>query len=291
MLCYEGVLGCLENSRQQTKAERTGVWHIMTAKENRRYLIAAPMYNEENVARLVVEDHLAALPPLGIDYELLIIDDGSSDRTGEILDSFGDQITVIRNEKNKGVGAAFAAMLEYCRLHDKTHFVFQEGSYKVRAREIVKIIQLAQGGDYDYILGSRFLQRENATQTPWQRRALIRPFSTLFRWITGFDVTDITCGPRMVRMAAWNNRLNSMSQHFGYQFEHIITIWLLHHQARYLPVAVEIQYPELRNYSYINLGNIWQIIEPWVHYCAWRLTRLPGLKPEWLLARDDKQEL
>ena len=160
---------------------------------------------------------------------------------------------------NQGVGAAFAAMLDYCRLHGKTHFVFQEGSYKVRAQEIVKIIRIAEEGDYDYILGSRFLDPGNAAQTPWQRRALIRPFSTLFRWLTGFSVTDITCGPRLVKMAAWNNRLNTMSQHFGYQFEHIITIWLLHHGARYKPVAVEIQYPELRNYSYINFGNIWQM--------------------------------
>lgn len=264
---------------------------IMNASSKRRYLVAAPMYNEENVARLVVEDHLQALPPLGIDYEFLVIDDGSTDRTGEILASFGDRITVIRNATNEGVGAAFAAMLEYCRQHDKTHFVFQEGSYKVRAQEIVKIIRIAEEGDYEYILGSRFLDPGNANQTPWRRRALIRPFSTLFRWLTGFNVTDITCGPRLVKMAAWNHRLNTMSQHFGYQFEHIITIWLLHHGARYKAVPVEIQYPELRNYSYINFGNIWQIIEPWVRYCAWRLTRLPVLKPEWLLARDDKQEL
>jgi len=257
----------------------------MTNANNRRYLVAAPMYNEENVARLVVEDLLQALPPLAIDYEILIIDDGSTDSTAAILASFGERITLIRNEKNQGVGAAFAAMLEYCRQHDKTHFVFQEGSYKVRAREIVKIIRLAEEGEYDYIMGSRFLNQHDATQTPWQRRALIRPFSTIFRLITGFDVTDITCGPRMVRMAAWDNRLNTLSQHFGYQFEHIITIWLLHHGARYRPVAVEIQYPKLRNYSYINLGNIWQIIEPWVHYCAWRLTRLPVLKPVWLLPR------
>lgn len=264
----------------------------MPQKEPRRYLVAAPMYNEENVVRMVIEDHLQALPPLGIDYELLIIDDGSTDSTAEILASFGDQITVIRNEKNQGVGAAFAAMLEYCRQHDKTHFVFQEGSYKVRAREIVKIIRIEEEeGDYDYILGSRFLNRDDATQTPWQRRTLIRHFSTIFRLITGFDVTDITCGPRLVKMSAWNNRLNTMSQFFGYQFEHIITIWLLHNRARYRAVGVEIQYPAERSYSYINLGNIWQIIEPWVHYCAWRLLPLPMLKPGWLLARNDEQKL
>lgn len=263
----------------------------MSAFSKRRYLVAAPMYNEESVAALVVEDHLQALPPLGIDWEFLVIDDGSTDRTPEILASFGDRITVIRNPTNQGVGAAFAAMLEYCRLHDKTHFVFQEGSYKVRASEIVKIIRIAEEGDYDYILGSRFLDTGNARQTPWQRRALIRPFSTLFRWITGFDVTDITCGPRLVRMGAWDHRLNTMSNQFGYQFEHLITIWLLHHNARYRPVPVEIQYPPERNYSYINFGNIWQIIEPWVHYSVWRLTRLPGLRPGWLLARGDEQKL
>ncbi len=254
----------------------------MAQLENRLYLIAAPMYNEEKVASLVVEDLLAALPPLAIDHEILIIDDGSTDGTAAILASFGNRITVMRNRRNQGVGATFAAMLEYCGQHNKTHFVFQEGSYKVRASEIVKIIRVAEQGDYDYILGSRFLRREDSVQTPWQRRTLIRHFSSLFRLITGFPVTDITCGPRLVRMAAWNNRLNSMTQYYGYQFEHIITIWLLHHGARFRPVEIEIQYPELRRYSYINTGNIWQIIEPWVHYCAWRLTRIEGLKPAWL---------
>lgn len=263
----------------------------MRQKTERCYLIAAPMYNEENVARLVVEDLLQALSPLGIDYEILIIDDGSSDRTPEILGAFGARITVVRNAHNRGVGAAFAAMLEYCREHEKTHFVFQEGSYKVRASEIVKIIRIAEQGDFDYILGSRFLRREDSAQTPWQRRTLIRHFSSLFRVITGFPVTDITCGPRMVRMAAWNNRLNSMTEYYGYQFEHIITIWLLHYGASFRPVEIEIQYPELRRYSYINTGNIWQIIEPWVQYCAWRLVRLPMLMPAWLLARNNKEDL
>ncbi|MEW6221459.1 MAG: glycosyltransferase family 2 protein [Thermodesulfobacteriota bacterium] len=263
----------------------------MPPMPGRRYLVAAPMYNEERVAALVVEDLLAALPPLGIDYEILIIDDGSTDRTPEILASFGDRLRVQRPPRNQGVGAAFAAMLDYAGRHGFTHFVFQEGSYKVRAAEVAKIIRIAEAGEYDYLLGSRFLRPEDAKQTPWQRRALIRPFSTLFRLITGFDVTDITCGPRLVRMAAWNPDLNALSGYFGYQFEHIITIWLLHHEARYRPVQVEIQYPPARSYSYINLGNIWQIIEPWVHYSVWRLTRLPGLRPAWLLPRKDKQDL
>ena len=251
----------------------------------RRYLVAAPMYNEENVAQLVVDDLLQCLQPLNLEVEVLIIDDGSTDTTPEVLASYGDRITVIRNVVNQGVGAAFAAMLEYCHQHEKTHFVFQEGSYKVRASEIIKIIRISEADDYDYILGSRFLRKEDSVQTPWQRRTLIRHFSSLFRLLTGFPVTDITCGPRLVRMAAWDNRLNQMPGCSGYQFEHVITIWLLHHGARFRPVDVEIQYPELRQYSYINLGNIWQIIEPWVLYSAWRLTRLPFLCPKWLLLR------
>lgn len=263
----------------------------MMQDEKRRYLIAAPMYNEENVARLVVEDLLRDVPLLGIDHEILILNDGSTDRTTEILASFGDRISVITNPRNRGVGAAFAAMLEYCRLHDKTHFIFQEGSHKVRAAEIVKIIRLAEGSDYDYILGSRFLRQGDSAQTPWQRRTLIHLFSSFFRLITGFNVTDITCGPRMVRMAVWNHALNSLEQFYGYQFEHIITLWLLHNGARFRPIEIEIQYPDERKYSYINISNIWQIIEPWAHYCAWLVSGRRFLRPAWLLPGDDKKEL
>lgn len=247
------------------------------------------MYNEQGVARMVVDDLFATLPGLGVNYEILIVDDGSTDRTPEILRAYGDRIAVVRHEPNRGVGATFATMLEYARTGGFTHFVFQEGSHKVRASEIAKVIRAAEEGDYDYILGSRFLEAGHAQQTPWRRRSLIYPFSRLFARLTGFDVTDITCGPRMVKMAFWNDALNGFSRYYGYQFEHIMTIWLLHHDARYRPLAVEIQYPEERGYSYINYRNIGQIIQPWLRYSAWRVTGLKRLRPEWLLGRDGKQ--
>jgi glycosyltransferase involved in cell wall biosynthesis len=261
----------------------------MRRAEARSYLVAAPMYNEQSVARLVVDDLLDALPALGVRFELLIVDDGSTDATPEILRSYGRRISVVRHEPNRGVGAAFTTMLEYARARGHTHFVFQEGSYKVRAAEIAKLIRAAEEDDYDYILGSRFLEPGHAADTPWRRRSLIYPFSRLFALLTGFEVTDITCGPRMVNMAFWNGALNRFSRYHGYQFEHIMTIWLLHHGARYRPLAVQIQYPDERRYSYINYRNIGQIIAPWLRYSLWRTTGLERLRPPWLLGRDVQQ--
>lgn len=239
------------------------------------------MYNEEGVAALVIDDLLAEIPPLGVDYEILVVDDCSSDRTPEILAGF-EGIDVLRHPENLGVGAAFASMFDYCNGRDFTHFVFQEGSYKVRAREIAKLIRVCEDGDWDYLMGSRFL--ENTHNTPLTRRLLIRSFSALFRWITGFPVTDISCGPRIAKLSRWDHRLDGMRAYYGYQFEHIMTIHLLHNGGSFLPVPVEIQYIDERPYSYVKFYNMSQIIRPWLHYCLWkRLLPFRPFRPKWLL--------
>jgi len=247
----------------------------------RRYLVGLPMYNERNVARLVIEDLLAEIGPLGIDCEIVVVDDCSTDGTSEILREF-DGIRVVRHPENRGVGATFATMMECCREGDFTHFVFQEGSYKVRAREIAKLVRIAEEDDWDYILGSRFLA--GVHNTPLARRLLIRSFSALFRRVTGFPVTDISCGPRVVKLDRWDHRLNSMEEYYGYQFEHIMTIFLLHHGARFRSAEVEIQYIDLRPYSYVKFYNMSQIVRPWLHYCLWkRVLPFRWSRPKWLL--------
>lgn len=253
----------------------------MPAPDRKRYLVGLPMYNERGVARLVIEDLLAEMAKLSVPHEILVVDDCSTDGTSEILAGF-DGIEVLRHERNLGVGATFASMLDACRGRDVTHFVFQEGSYKVRAREIAKLIRVCEDGDFDYILGSRFLVNQH--NTPLVRRLLIRHFSTLFRWVTGFPVTDISCGPRIVNLARWDHRLDGMREYYGYQFEHIMTIALLHHGASFRPVDVEIQYIEERPYSYVKFYNMSQIIRPWLHYCLWkRLLPVGAVRPRWLL--------
>ncbi len=253
----------------------------MPAPDRKRYLVGLPMYNERGVARLVIEDLLAEMAKLSVPHEILVVDDCSTDGTSEILAGF-EGIEVLRHERNLGVGATFASMLDACRGRDVTHFVFQEGSYKVRAREIAKLIRVCEESDFDYILGSRFLVNQH--NTPLVRRLLIRHFSTLFRLVTGFPVTDISCGPRIVNLARWDHRLDGMREYYGYQFEHIMTIALLHHGASFRPVDVEIQYIEERPYSYVKFYNMSQIIRPWLHYCLWkRLLPVDVVRPRWLL--------
>ena len=71
--------------------------------------IAIPAYNEAGSIEKVVTDALAAVKNLAADFEILVVDDGSTDRTGAILSSLAEKskdIKLIRHPKNQGFSGA-----------------------------------------------------------------------------------------------------------------------------------------------------------------------------------------
>src|SRR5918992_2212809 len=73
-----------------------------------------PVYNEASTVERAVEDVLGA--DLGLPFELIVVDDGSTDGSGSILDRIArDRFTLIRHARNRGKGAAVRTALERAR--------------------------------------------------------------------------------------------------------------------------------------------------------------------------------
>jgi len=68
--------------------------------------VVMPVYNEAGVVKLVVESLLEVLDGLNQPVELIVVDDGSTDGTKEVLDVFSGRINVFRHLVNRGYGAA-----------------------------------------------------------------------------------------------------------------------------------------------------------------------------------------
>src|SRR5713101_3410673 len=90
------------------------------AAETKRTLgllsVCAPVFNEQELVGAFYERATAALA--GLDYELIIVDDGSEDRTPEILDALADddpRLRVVHLSRNFGHQAALTAGLEHAR--------------------------------------------------------------------------------------------------------------------------------------------------------------------------------
>lgn len=111
--------------------------------------VLVPALNEENTIADVVERVLEI--PLRV--ELIVIDDGSTDGTTEILRGFGDRVRVLRNEKPSGKGNAIRKALP---LATGTATIIQDADLEYFPEEIPALIQPILDGKANVVYGTRF---------------------------------------------------------------------------------------------------------------------------------------
>jgi glycosyltransferase involved in cell wall biosynthesis len=121
----------------------------MTEADQPDVTILVPALNEQDTIREVVE-RLLALP---LTKQVIVVNDGSTDKTPDILREFGDQITVIHHDKPGGKGRAIRAGLEYARGRVT---VIQDADLEYFPEEIPALIAPILSGLYGVVYGSRF---------------------------------------------------------------------------------------------------------------------------------------
>src|ERR671939_571357 len=88
--------------------------------------VLVPAYNEQNGIERVVEWIREALGPSGLEYEVLVVDDGSADRTAELAERIGAR--VLRHGGNRGYGEALKTGIRHAT-HEWVAIIDADGSY------------------------------------------------------------------------------------------------------------------------------------------------------------------
>ncbi len=128
--------------------------------EKKLFSILMPVYNEYSFIRKCVGDVIKAKLPDGISRELIIVDDGSTDGTREILKELDEQyseIKLIFHEKNQGKGAAVRTAIAEM---NGEYAIFQDADLEYDPNEYTKIITPIIDGYADVVYGSRFATSE-----------------------------------------------------------------------------------------------------------------------------------
>ena len=217
-----------------------------------RILIAIIAYNEAKNLTMVFDD----LRQHNFGYDILLVDNSSSDDTARIADEYG--IEYISHCVNTGAAAGTVRAFMMYAYRNRYDIVVQfDGDGQHSAACIKDQIEPITAGRADFVIGSRFLAK-GGFKSYAIRRAGIRLLSAIARMITGFGFTDLTSGAR----AFSRSIIDFISLKYHHQIYDSLQMVLLGHYcgARFSEVPV-IMKPRIHGKSSFNAGNslIWML--------------------------------
>ena len=181
-----------------------------------RLIVQIPCFNEEKTLPQTVADIPREIP--GIDtVEILVIDDGSTDRTVEVANEIGVEY-VISNKRNLGLARSFRNGLDFCLAQDADIIVNTDGDNQYAGRDISRLVLPIIEGSADIVVGDRGINKNSEFSVC--KRMLQRLGSNVVRKLSGVAVPDAVSGFRAIsREAAFH--LNIVSS-FSYTTEMLI---------------------------------------------------------------------
>jgi glycosyltransferase involved in cell wall biosynthesis len=201
-----------------------------------RVVVVIAAYNEAPVIASVVADVRRA------SYPAVVVDDGSTDATGEIAARAG--AFVVTHPVNLGQGAALQTGLDFALAQGADVIVTFDADGQHRPADIAPLIAALAANKADYALGSRFLG--GAVNLPRKRRVMLAAATWFTRLTTGLDLTDTHNGLRaMTRRGA--SRIRLKQNRMAHASE------ILHQIAQSGLACVEV--PVTIEYSAYSLGK------------------------------------
>jgi len=151
-----------------------------------------PSHNEEGNIERVVKGLEAELPSVADDYEIIVVDDGSRDRTGEIADRLAaadNHVKVVHHPVNRGYGGA---VISGVRAATMPYVLLCDGDGQFDPRDIALLA--AKTPECDVVVGHRVSRAD-----PLMRRINGKAWTTLMRLMFGIGISDIDCGFKLFK--------------------------------------------------------------------------------------------
>lgn len=155
-------------------------------RRRRALSVFFPCYNEEGNVRRVVGEAMAFLPTVSDDFEVILVDDGSGDRTGAIADALAAadaRIRVVHHETNRGYGGALQSGF---RAATKELVFYTDGDGQFDFEEIDLLLPLLE--EYDGVSAYRLNRRD-----PPIRKLNAWCWTVLVNLVFGTRLRDIDC--------------------------------------------------------------------------------------------------
>lgn len=179
--------------------------------------IVIPAYNEEAGCLPVLRQLVATMEDSGLEYEVIVVDDGSTDSTPEKLREIEGAITVLRHERNMGYGAALKTGIRHSS-HDLIVITDADGTYP--NHRIPELVDMMDG--QAMVVGARI---GKSVKIPLVRRPAKWAINRLADYLAQTSIPDLNSGLRVMRRDVLLRFLKLLPQ--GFSFTTTITLAML----------------------------------------------------------------
>ncbi len=206
--------------------------------------IVIPLYNEEKRIIPTVQKTLNYLKEQNFDFELIFVDDGSKDKTIDVLRGYenGENIKIIKHQINRGKGASVKSGV----LASKGEIVlFSDADLSTPIEELDKLIKEIE--EYDVVIGSRSIDENLLLKKQPIHRILIGKIAKLLiRLVLNINYKDTQCGFKLfkrdvafklfykMRMKRWSfdYELLFLAKRFKFKVREVPVIWINNEDSR-----------------------------------------------------------
>ncbi len=223
-------------------------------------------YNELTKLENAIQRFLNAPVRDAVDY--VVIDDGSTDGTTAMINSFKEQgVSAVRHDVRRGVGAAIRTAIHFAKSQGYRTIVIMAGNDKDDPHEIPLLLSPLSDQGFEIVQGSRYVGGERiGGDMPLYRKWATRLHPFLMSILTGVKVTDSTNGFRAMQLSLFDDQEINIDQDWlnAYELEPYILYKAIKHGHRFKEVPVTKIYPP-RELGYTKMKPIsgwWSILRP-----------------------------
>ena len=230
--------------------------------------VVMPCLDEEQGVGVCVETALAALAAMGVAGEVVVVDNGSTDRSAEVARAAGARVV---EEPRRGYGSAYLRGFEEAR---GRYLVMGDADRTYPFEDLARFVEPLMAGRCDLVMGDRLGGDILPGAMPWTHRWIGNPIlSGMLRLLFHTRISDSHCGMRAFTREAYD-RLGLRTTGMEFASEMVVSALREHLRVEEMPITY---HPREGDSKLSGLRDAWRHVRFMLLYSPSYLFQLPGL--------------